>query len=95
MRAGSEVEAAQNRVFEAMLFVRPARLTRSLVSAEHAYERLCIQDYMDFRRLAALEVASSMLALGDVAAAALERSRSSQRALARTIIMPSERNGSG
>lgn len=64
-----ELEAAQNRVFQAMLLRAAGLKEESLTSAERGYERLCVQDFIDFRRLAALEVAASLLALGDPAAA--------------------------
>jgi len=67
--ARAELEAAQNRVFQAMLLRAAGRAEDALTSAERAHERLCVQDYMDFRRLAALEVAASLLALGDPRAA--------------------------
>ena len=66
--SGAEAEAAQNRVYEAMLLRAAGRFEDSLTSAERAYERLCVQDFMDFRRLAALEVAASLLAMGDSSA---------------------------
>lgn len=65
----AESEAAQNRVYQAMLLRAAGHFEDSLTAAERAYERLCLQDFMDFRRLAALEVAASLLALGDPAAA--------------------------
>lgn len=61
--------AAQNRVYEAMLLRAAGKLDESLTSAERAYEALCVQDALNFRRLAVLEIAASMLALGDVSAA--------------------------
>jgi len=66
---GAEAEAAQNRVYEAMLLRAHGMLDESLTSAERAYERLSAQDFLDFRRLSALEIAASLLALGDPAAA--------------------------
>lgn len=69
LAAGAEAEAAQNRVYEAMLLRAHGDVDGSLASAERAYERLCVQDFMDFRRLAALEIAASLLALGDPSAA--------------------------
>jgi len=65
----SELEAAQNRVFEAMVLRAAGEIDASLTAAERAYERLFVQDCMEFRRLAALEVAASLLAMGDPAAA--------------------------
>jgi len=68
LASGAEAEGAQSRVYEAMLLRAGGRVEDSLTSAERAYERLCVQDFMDFRRLAALEVAASLLALGDASA---------------------------
>lgn len=67
--AGDKAVAAQNRVYESMLLRAAGRLDDALTSAERAYETLCVQDTLDFRRLAVLEIAASMLALGDVVAA--------------------------
>jgi DNA-binding SARP family transcriptional activator len=69
LELAAEAEVAQSRVYEAMLLRAAGRPEDSLTSAERAYERLCVQDLMDFRRLAALEVAASLLALGDASAA--------------------------
>lgn len=66
---GAESEVAQNRVYESMLLRAFGRLDEALSSAERAYDFLCNRDYLDFRRLAALEVAASLLALGDPSAA--------------------------
>ncbi len=66
---GDESTVAQNRVYESIVLRAAGRLDDSLTSAERAYERLCVQDCMSFRRLAALEVAASLLAMGDVRAA--------------------------
>lgn len=69
LKLGAEAEAAQNRVYEAMLLRAAGRFDESLTSAERAFERLSLQDFMDFRRMAALEVAASLLAIGDSTAA--------------------------
>lgn len=66
---GSKEVTAQARVYEAILLRADGRLSQSLTSAECAYETLCAEDVLDFRRLAALEIAASLLALGDPVAA--------------------------
>ncbi len=66
---GSHEVTAQARVYEAILLRADGRLSESLTSAECAYETLCAEDVVDFRRLAALEIAASLLALGDPVAA--------------------------
>jgi DNA-binding SARP family transcriptional activator len=69
LERSAEAEAAQNRVFESMLLRAAGRKEDSLTSAERAYERLCVQDFFHFRRLAELEIAASLLSLGDSTAA--------------------------
>ncbi len=68
-RLGEEAEAQPDRVFLATALLASGRPDESLAQAECAFERLSVADNMGFRRLAALEVAASLLALGDVAAA--------------------------
>lgn len=69
LERSAEAEAAQNRVYESMLLRAAGRKEDSLTSAERAYERLCVQDFFHFRRLAELEIAASLLSLGDSTAA--------------------------
>ncbi len=69
VRAGDEPSAAQARVYLAIILRAAGRLDESLTEAERAFERLSVNDTMQFRRLAALEVAASLLALGDAHAA--------------------------
>lgn len=67
--ASDEPSAAQARVYLAIILRAAGRLDESLTEAERAFERLSVNDTMQFRRLAALEVAASLLALGDASAA--------------------------
>ena len=69
IEAGDETGADQDRVYLAVVLRAAGFLDESLTEAERAFERLAIADAMHFRRLAALEVAASLLALGDPAAA--------------------------
>ena len=62
-------EAATDRVYFSTVLRASGRLDDSLAEAERAFEYLSVQDNLGFRRLAALEVAASLLALGDVSAA--------------------------
>ena len=64
-----ETEASTDRVHFASALRACAQHDESLAQAECAFEYLSVQDNLGFRRLAALEVAASLLALGDVAAA--------------------------
>ncbi len=66
---GDGQEATVDRVYLATALRAAGSVDESLAEAEHAFERLSVADNMGFRRLAALEVAASLLALGDVAAA--------------------------
>lgn len=68
-RVGDEAEAAASRVYQAIILRAAEMPEQSLVSAERSFEALAQRDYMNFRRLAALEVGASLLALGDVSAA--------------------------
>lgn len=68
IEAGNETEAHQNRVYLAIGLRSMGRTEESLSQAERAFEGLAVQDLMMFRRLAALEVAASLVALGDPAA---------------------------
>jgi len=67
--AMDESSAAQARVYLAIILRAAGNLDESLTEAERAFEHLSVTDTMQFRRLAALEVAASLLSLGDVAAA--------------------------
>jgi hypothetical protein len=69
LSGGDEQGADQSRVYLAMLLRASGEHNESLVVAERAYERLTVADTCRFRRLAALEVAASLLALGDSVAA--------------------------
>jgi hypothetical protein len=69
LSGGDEQGADQSRVYLAIALRASGEPTESLVVAERAYERLTISDSCHFRRLAALEVAASLLALGDSSAA--------------------------
>ncbi len=69
VEASDEPSAAQARVYLAIILRAAGRLDESLTEAERAFERLSVNDTMQFRRLAALEVAASLLALGDASAA--------------------------
>ena len=66
---GDEQGADQSRVHLATILRASGEMTESLVVAERAFERLTVADACSFRRLAALEVAASLLAIGDPAAA--------------------------
>ena len=67
--AGDQPGADQGRVYLAVVLRAAGDFDESLCEAERAFERLSVADSMNFRRLAALEVAASLLALGDLAAA--------------------------
>ena len=66
---GENQEAQLDRVYLATVLRAAGRADESFGEAEWAFERLSVADNMGFRRLAALEVAASLLALGDVPAA--------------------------
>lgn len=66
---GLEADAAGNRVYVSMALRAKGDPEGALTQAERAFERFCVVDYMGYRPLAALEVAASLLSLGDVAAA--------------------------
>lgn len=66
---GDQAGADEGRVFLAVVLRAAGDFDESLCEAERAFERLSVADSMNFRRLAALEVAASLLALGDLAAA--------------------------
>ncbi|MDZ4169847.1 MAG: BTAD domain-containing putative transcriptional regulator [Coriobacteriia bacterium] len=66
---GSEADLAGNRVYISTVLRAAGERDESLAAAERAYEHLCVVDYMGYRRLAALEVAASLLSLGDCDAA--------------------------
>jgi len=67
--AGDELDAAVDRVYLSTVLRAAGQPDEALSEAEYAFERLSVADNMGFRRLAALEVAASLLALGDVPAA--------------------------
>lgn len=67
--AGDQCSVDQARVYLAVALRAGGECDGALSCAEMAYERLSIQDTFSFRRLAALEIAASLLALGDPAAA--------------------------
>jgi len=67
--ASDESSAAQARVYLAIILRAAGYLDESLTEAERAFEHLSVTDTMQFRRLAALEVAASLVSLGDLAAA--------------------------
>ncbi|MGV8083158.1 MAG: BTAD domain-containing putative transcriptional regulator [Coriobacteriia bacterium] len=67
--ARDEPSVAQARVYLAIVLRAAGDLDGSLVEAEQAFESLAASDYMSFSRLATLEVAASLLALGDLSAA--------------------------
>jgi len=71
IRGGDERGADQSRVYLAVALRAAGELTESLVVAERAFERLTIADSCSFRKLAALEVAASLLALGDASGAVI------------------------
>lgn len=65
---GMDIDTASNRTIESCILRALGMTDEALTSAERAYERLLGERYMRVDRLAALEVAASLLALGDVAA---------------------------
>lgn len=66
---GAEYDLAVNRTYEAVCLRAAAQPVEALSAAERAFEVLSSLDFMGFRRLAALEIAASMLALGDTSSA--------------------------
>lgn len=66
---GDQEALPQIRVYESVALRATGRPESALTSAERAHEALAVHDTMHFRRLAALEVAASLLAMGDSAAA--------------------------
>lgn len=69
VECGAEYDLALNRVYLSTCLRSMGGTEEALSVAERAFERLCSLDFMGFRRLAALEIAASLLALGDIAAA--------------------------
>ncbi|NTW28685.1 MAG: hypothetical protein HGA39_04905 [Coriobacteriia bacterium] len=69
IQSGDEPDVASARVYLASILRAAGDLDESLIEAERAFEHLSMSDYMAYRRLAALEVAASLLALGDPSAA--------------------------
>jgi len=70
LSGGDETGADQSRLYLAIALRAAGELTESLMVAERVYERLTVADAYGCRRLAALEVAASLLSLGDPSAAA-------------------------
>ncbi len=68
-KLGWDADMAVNRLYFALALRASDDVDEALSQAERAYERLCVINYMGYRPLAALEVAASLLSLGDVAAA--------------------------
>lgn len=64
-----ESDVAVIGVYAAVSLRAAGRLDDALASAERSHSLCAALDFMGFRRLAALEIAASLLALGDVAAA--------------------------
>lgn len=69
LAAGDEPDAQASRVYLAIVLRASGEFEASLTEAQRAFEHLSVEDVYNFRRLAALEVSASLLALGDVAAA--------------------------
>lgn len=70
LRGGDEPGADASRLYMCIALRAVGELTESLIVAERAFERLALADMYGFRRVAILEVAASLLSLGDAAAAA-------------------------
>lgn len=68
-KLGWDADMAVNRLYYSAVLRAAGHLDDALTQAERAYERLCVINYMGYRPLAALEVAASLLSLGDVVAA--------------------------
>ncbi|NTU70579.1 MAG: hypothetical protein HGB10_01955 [Coriobacteriia bacterium] len=66
---GESNDSAIDRVYLAVILRASGQLEEALEQAEVAFEQLSVADNLLFRRLAALEVAASLLALGDESAA--------------------------
>lgn len=69
IRSRNDADLAVNRVYQSMMLRAEGQEADALMAAERALEYLATVDYFGFRRLATIEVAASLLALGDVAAA--------------------------
>lgn len=65
IRIEHDSDLAANRVYFAVSLRSLGRLDESLSAAERAYEVLCGLNYLGFRQLAVIEVAASLVALGD------------------------------
>lgn len=65
---GMEVDTAGNRVLQSCMLRASGLSGKALTAAERAYECLLREKYMGLEVLAALEVAASLVALGDVTA---------------------------
>lgn len=69
IEAGNEPAAAQVRTHLSVVLRADGDTDGALSVAERAYESLCVRDYLSLRRMAALEIAASLLVMGDVRAA--------------------------
>jgi DNA-binding SARP family transcriptional activator/ATP/maltotriose-dependent transcriptional regulator MalT len=69
LNAKDTTEAALNRVYLSQVLRAVGRVEEALSEAEQSLDALSVQDAMGFRRLAAFEVAASLLAGGDAVAA--------------------------
>lgn len=67
--ANDQSNVNQARVYLSTILRAAGDNDGALVEAERAFERLSVDDQWCFRRLAALEVSASLLALGDLSAA--------------------------
>lgn len=68
-KCSDELAVGQARVYLAVVLRAAGQLDESLSEAERAFEKLLSMDDLLFRVLSALEVAASLLALGDIQAA--------------------------
>lgn len=66
LRGGDELDAAHDRLYLAIMQRAEGSIDDSLVTSERAYEGFSRTDLAGLRRLAVVEVAASLLALGDV-----------------------------
>lgn len=66
---GHDSDLAMNRTYFAVIARAAGHADSALEIAERAYEVLCGVDYVGFRQLAVIEVAASLVALGDPSAA--------------------------
>lgn len=66
---GHESELAVFRVLASAVYRALGEQEMALSCAERAFERLAITNHLGYRRLATIEVAANLLALGDMAAA--------------------------